>query len=287
MVTWKEITTQAERKSVYPDRRVELPRLTKAPFPSPEHMQWVKDNWWMADYSVLMTDKKLAMQLACELEQIFAADANHPKIPAILDELRRIKMKPRGEKSALEIWTHSAYQCVSYSGGPDVTEIIERRLQRYSGMVLEAMCGHTSYLPESPTRTVIALDYCAISLERYLYPWRCRIECDLNQVHGKVSLPFFQDEQFDAISICFGYSYPEHIDALVREFRRILKPRGVLSFVENPYHAYERLRKRKFSKKKIRSVLLHNGYTSVSIKKLPVRQWDSFGSKFYHVEAVK
>ena len=288
MIKYKEITTSVERKPLFTDRMVTLPRLTNAPFSSEEHEQWVKDNWWMVDYVVFMDHKERAKQLAAELQQAFSENPNHPNIPGILEELKRMKLKSRGEMNPLEIWTRSAYQLAGYAGTLDVIQAIENRLDRYSGTILEAMCGHSSYFRESDKRSVIALDYCRISLERYPYPTRRRIECDLNQVQGKTSLSFFQDEQFDTISICFGFKYPEHISPLMREFRRILRKGGVLSFIENPHHAYEDLCKRQFSKKRVRELLLRNGYRSATIRELRVPNWNNYyRGKFYHVEAIK
>lgn len=150
------------------------------------------------------------------------------------------------------------------------------------------MCGHMSYFKESDGRTVTALDYCEISLERYPYPSRRRIQCDLDQLVGGRSLPFFQDEQFDAISICFGYKYLKDIDTVVREFRRILKVGGVLSLVEGSRHGYEHLFVRQFNTRMIRDGLISNGYGRVDIKKIHVPGWDEdVSGAFYHIEAEK
>ena len=241
----------------------------------------------MVDYSVFMDNKIKAQQLGEELGKAFLEGLGDPTISNILNQLKELKVKPYGDLTALEVWTRSAYQLANYCGDPDVWKAIVKRLNRYDGTVLEAMCGHSTYFVNSSKRSVVALDYCETSLERYPYPERVRIQCDLNQVKGDTLLPFFAEGQFDAVSVCFGFKYPEHIGPLVQEFRRILKPGGVLSFVENPHHAYHQLCKRKFDEERIKAIMLNNGYISVGIEKIQVSSWNPERGEFYHVEAIK
>jgi SAM-dependent methyltransferase len=287
VLKYKEIKTQSPREPLYTDRHVALPRLTTAPFPSPEHEEWVRKNYWMVDYCVFMDDGDKAKKLALELEEAFKRNPDDPAIPGIVRKLKRMRIKNLAEMSALEIWTRSAYQFVGYSGGPYVDKAIAKRLDHYQGEILEAMCGHVSYLAESSGRTVTALDYCQTSLERYPYPARRRIQCDLNQIKGSVTLPFFKEGQLDVVSICFGFKYPYHIGALAREFRRILKPGGILSFVENPHSAYGRYTRRQFNKERVTNLLFNNGYRSVTIQSFCPRFWQKERGLFYHVEAIK
>ena len=282
----KVITSTQDIICIWPFRHVTLPRLTLAPFGTPEYEKWEMENWWMIDYSVFMTNKGKAQFLAKELEQAFLRSRKDPAIPCIKRRLRRLRVK-YDRYDALGVWKRNAYQISDYCGGLFVREAIMRRLAKYSGAVLEAMCGHCSYFDEVPGRTVVALDLCKESLDRYPFPDRVRIQCNLDQVRDNVQLSFFGTEQFDAVSICFGFKYPQHIGPLMRDFWRILKFNGKLSFIENPNHAYEELCKRRFDETRIQNLLLHCGYRTVEIRALRVPFWKKERGQFYHVEATK
>lgn len=286
MIQYKEISTIAARESVYPERRVILPKLTTASEGSPEHWDWARKNWWMINYDVFMDDKEEAMRLALELDKAFTKDPEHPCIAPIIARLKVLGVKPYNELTALEVWTRCGYQLVDYCGGYNIHEAITRDLRKFSGEVLEAMCGHISYFDESPERTVTALDYCEVSLERYPYPSRRRIVCDLDQLGDGVSLPFFKDGQFDSVSICFGYKYPERMTPILKEFKRILKAGGILSFVEGDYHGYDHLFKRKFSQTAVHMILRANGYRNVLTKKIHIPNSKGMVGCIYHTEAT-
>ncbi len=287
MIIYEEVTTTAEIKRVYPERRVWLPALTLAPPHSPEYDQWIRDNWWMVDYSVFMGDKAQAQELAQKLQGAFSENPSHPDIPNLLGKLKQLESKSPGKRTPLEYWTHSAYQLANYCGGIDVYDTICEKLDAYSGEVLEALCGHSTYFTESPRRSITALDYCKVSLERYPFPHRRRIQCDLDQIRGAAQLSFFSEGQLDAISICFGFRYPKNIGKLIAEFRRVLKPSGILSFVENPGHGYEHLSHRHFVQGNVRRLLKHHGFGSVSIHRMDIADWDGkVRSPFYHVQAT-
>jgi SAM-dependent methyltransferase len=288
MVEFREITAIKERKSIYPDRNVWLPHLTTATQGSVEHMKWMDENWWMVNYSVFMDDKPEALRLARELDALFKENSKHQAIPDILEQLRRLRTKEYGDLTFRERWTRFAFQLVEYAGGPEVRRTITQRLNKYTGTVLEAMCGHTSYFAESPGRTVIALDCCAVSLERYPFPQRRRIECDLNQTKDGTELSFLKNEEVDVISICFGFKYPEDIRALLREFLRVLKPGGKVSFIENPKSGYPDLCRRKFDRRIIKD-LSNTGYRSIRFEAihLPPTVWEKKRGEFHHVEATK
>ena len=286
MIKFTEISESVERKPVYPERRVWLPHLTTAQQGSAEHLKWMDENRWMVNYDVFMDNKPQALQLAQQLDKAFKENPQHVDIPKILTYLRKLRVKEHAELDPIERWTRCAFQLVEYAGGPNVHRSIRKRLSKYSGKVLEAMCGHMSYFPEVPRRKVTALDYCQVSLKRYPFPKRRRIECDLNQITDGAQLHFFKESEFDTISICFGFKYPKDIVSLVNEFRRILKPGGVLSFVENPSHGYEDLCQRKFDRN-IVEILKGAGYSRYCCDTFAPPEWDNKRGRFYHVEAIK
>ncbi|MBP6858882.1 MAG: methyltransferase domain-containing protein [Candidatus Pacebacteria bacterium] len=288
MVEFREITETKEQRPIYPERHVWLPHLTTAQQGSSEHELWMRENWWMVNYSVFMDDKPEASRLAKLLADAFAENPQHPVIPDTITQLRKLRVKDHKDLTPQERWTRNGYQLVEYAGGPSVCRAIENRLNKYTGTILEAMCGHRSYFKESSDRTVTALDYCGISLERYPFPQRRRIECDLNQLKGAEKLHFFEDRTFDVISICFGFKYPEDIDALLREFSRILKPHGIVSFIENPHHGYEDLCRRKFDRGIVK-ILKSTGFKSIQFKVLHLSSsiWQKERGEFHHVQAIK
>ena len=167
MIIFREVTEVKERKSVFTDRHIPLPRLTTAPFGTPEHEAWVEANWWMVNYSVFMDDKPEAVCLSRELDMVFKENPESLLINELLEKLRKLELKPHHKLSPLERWTRCAFQFIDYTGGYEVHRIISKRLSEYSGAILEAMCGHMSYFDESSRRTVTALDYCAESLKKY------------------------------------------------------------------------------------------------------------------------
>lgn len=280
MIPFEVIDTVASRESMYPGRHVFLPRLTQAPFDTPEHDAWVRQNWWMVDYDVLYSDKERARSLAAELSGLFADDPKSERIAPLVEEIRKLRNKP-DMRSSLQSWQWMAYQLPDDIGGGRLTkqQITMYLSERYKGRVLEAMCGFNSYFLDDQARTVVALDYCREALERYPYPKRTRILVDLNQATDDCHLECF-DEPFDAISICFGFRYPDRPTDVFRELRRHLKDGGVLSLIENPDHGYENLCKRGFSPKTCGQHLRAAGFQGVRVCEVPIER-----KGFYHVEA--
>ncbi len=244
----------------------------------------------MTNYQVLADDKPKAVELSRELYSLLTQNSNDPKIEGVISELKALKVKDRNQFTAIDTWKSNAQQLVNFAGDREVWESIMLRLDKYKGTILEAMCGHsTYYFEEKSDRTIIALDYCLESLEKYQRPARRRILCDLNQIKRGVHIPFFEEKSLDVISICFGFRYPTHIVPLVKEFRRILKPGGTLSFIENPGHGYPELCKRNSKTDKITSLLRRCGFQTVTCHNLvmPSSVFDPSRNNFYHVEAVK
>ena len=290
MILYKEITNTKERDVEYVYRFVPLPTPTPPPTDITEYGRWITENYWMTNYQVLVDDKPKALKLSNELRYLLSQNPNDPKIEGVISELKTLKAKDRKQFTALDTWKSNAQQLVNFAGDKEVWESIMLRLDKYKGTILEAMCGHsTYYLEEKPDRTIIALDYCLESLEKYLRPARRRIMCDLNQVKRDVQIPFFEENSLDIISICFGFRYPIHIVPLLKEFRRILKPGGTLSFIENPGHGYPELCKRSSKAGKITGLLKHCEFQIVTCHNLviPSSPFDPGRNNFYHVEAVK
>ena len=289
MSQFKVITNIHQREETVPDVQVTLPIPAHLPDPLSKggreiFEQLIKDNWHLVNYTVSINDRAKATKLAARLGEAFARSSDDPEIPAILEELKAIQAKPANERTASECWTRHAYLLTEYGGGSVVHDAIMERLDRYKGNVLEAMCGHTSYFDELEGRTVVATDGCEASLERYPFPERRRILCDLDVY----PLSAFHDEEFDVISICFGYKYPKYLRAIASEFRRILKPNGILSFVENPKNGYEKYYNRSLERRWMNRLLHTAGFPKVRYSKIPVKDWPTKEKgEFIHIQAYK
>jgi SAM-dependent methyltransferase len=276
VLVYKEITTVTADVG-YPYRAVAIPFVVPHFTSDTLRDQWMRDNWWMVDYAVFKDDKIKAVSLAADLDRAYE-DKDPVRISLILDQLRCLRVKDANKRTALEEWTHYGYQHMSYCGSVSTHRNIVDALSAYQGDVLEALCGHTTYFEETAGRTVTLLDYCEVSLERHPSPSRRRICCDLNQVTEGVPLHFFKDSSFDVVSICFGFRYPHDIDALLQEFKRILKPGGVVSFVEGVNHGFSGLFKRTFEPYTISRTFVQNEYSSVTYKMVE--------EGLYHIQAI-
>ena len=285
MVEYEEITESKPRIITARNKVVFLPRLTHAKPGTAEYDEWMMKNDWMVSFAVPSERKEVARRLALNLEQAFIAGEDDT-VREIVDLLRQMRTRPFHELLPIQRWEMHAHNLAEYAGGGEVRETIRRALEKYSGTILEAMCGHTTYFEDTPKRNVICLDFCKASLERHPCPARRRIACDLNHVSETDHLPFFKNDELDTISVCFGYKYPESIQSVMREFRRILKPGGFLSFIENPKSEYKELARRPFEPGMAQGIMQHVGFRRTSVGRLRIRQ-RTFSGDFFHLEGMK
>jgi len=292
MVQFKEITDITERKVIYPTKLVFLPHLTDASAGSKSHDEWMKQNWWMVNYQVLTKDKPKAKELALKLYEIWRNNHLDLRVGELVGELRNLRAKDYSDFTALEQWSWGAYKLNNYCGDISELEAIQEALSCYNGEVLEVMCGHHSYFDKAKLCRLVAVDYCKESLERYQHPDSQRYCCDLNQVRKGENLQFFTSNSFDVISVCFGYKYPDDIVLLMKEFHRILRVRGTLSFVESRTHGsmgtYQKFNRRKFKPNVISKELKGVGFRTTHLRRLYIEDQYRVGmAPIYHIEAVK
>jgi ubiquinone/menaquinone biosynthesis C-methylase UbiE len=293
MVRYKIVKEHVGRERVsYPWRAIFLPALTTAEPGGEEYTKWTLENDHLVNFQVLEIHKPEANRLAMDLHNRWQSVKNIDdlEIQRILGELEKIRAKPLDQLSPLERWAYNARNMSEYSGNVNLLCLMAKALSVYSGDVLEVFCGHNSYFTAKKDRKITALDYCEESLTRFAHKKAKRICCDLNQVKEVGDLSFLEDNSFDAVSICFGYKYPHDIVTLMSEFRRILKPGGVLSFIESYTHAYAEIAIRKFDRGKIRKQLVRAGFSKVSV--LPINQTPGMykqkaKSLVYQAKAIK
>lgn len=281
MISYQIVESTEPRRIHSPIKYVGLPILTKAQPGSDEHYAWTEENWWMVNYRVHEKDKPEAVELALKLDKIFQENPHDPHIPITIQRLRELYTPE--DTSPLRLWRYGAYRLVEYTGCTAITIAIMKALENCTGNILEALCGHHSYFDKSEGQHIVAIDYCIESLQRFTHPECTRICCNLNQVTQGAELHFFEDASFDVISICFGYKYPEDIVSLMTEFRRILRPEGVLSFIESPSYGYQELCVRDLCLERLTNELYASGFTRITNKLLSHQRMDR--TSIYHIKA--
>ena len=134
------------------------------------------------------------------------------------------------EKSPSEKWSHYTRQLPGDWGPhhPTDREHMRKTLtSKARGLVMEAMCGFTSYVDEAPhIDEVVAMDFCRDGLELYDYPDRRRILFDLDTIATGCTIDFLSDNALDTICISFGVDYLKDPLAVYSEFGRVLSPGG-------------------------------------------------------------
>lgn len=291
------------RKPEWPERRIHLPPIVSPPDFTDyvKYMDWHKE---YIDFSVHISNFLLAKKLEEELwtayedrNAVYVHESEKEikkkkeKIQTILGKLRSLKLPPFEERPPVEQWAHLMIQLPGDIGGSrtqreKITEVLSAKCQ---GRILEAMCGFNSYIKPSPNREVIALDFCREVLERYLYPERTRILFDLNTVFKGRRMEFFKDNEFNVITICYGFHYLKHPVCLFREFRRILCSGGRLFLVENPHQYYRGLEYRQFSPASCVNFLKRAGFKNVRVEELPIaEEWElKVGGHYFLIEVEK
>ncbi len=284
MIKFKIIKNSVERRSIYPYKRIILPIVT------PEQWRLLgyrKIPKWFTDYQVFMDHKERAKKIVTELGDTLNA-LNYEGAKKLIKRLRRLRVKPYMSLSPIEVWRRDAFQIVNYAVYSEVFNTIVHQLEGLHGKILEAMCGSVTYLNHDSGREVTMLDYCKQSLERLPCGNRKRIQCDLNQVSKTNPLPFFGNDELDAVSICFGYKYIEGINPLLNEFWRILKPGGKLSFIEHLTAGYGQFFKRQFVPHQVVKLLIKVGFSSVTVERLKIEKWGNDRGRYYfQILAVK
>lgn len=247
MVQYEKIVGSEPREIQSKTKVIFLPIQLLCPvkLDSTEGFDWQLENDHLCNLAVNAEDRLVARELAIKLQHLLEEDPNHPDSKGVIDQLMLLRAKPTSDFVAQDMWEAGAFALSCYCG-ESTTEIVKSLLSQHTGRILEALCGHNSYFESDSTRQIVALDGCRKSLLRYSHPDAEKFCCNLDQVTGEEKLDFLTSESFDLISVCFGYKYPCVIESLLREFFRLLKPGGVISFVESKTHGYTKYTKREF-----------------------------------------
>lgn len=288
MLLYEIMTEVAERVSNYPERRVEIP-IPQSPVDNDKkYHRWYRKNEWRLNYAVAIADKPRAVELATKAWEIFKADPKSPRLGGVLWHLKKLAYPSPEKRTPLQAWSHMAVQLPNdVSGGPSQALFQRILSEKYQGKVLEAMCGWNSNFLPSGRRTVIALDYCREALERYPYPQRQRILCDLNAISTVEDLGFCPPGSLDVISICFGYKYPHSARICFSALGGLLKSGGKVVFIESPTAGYTHMTKRGFHPGTCRRTLQTCGFREVHVEKLVKGKASAGLPQFYLIEGVK
>ena len=107
------------QKSDVLERIISLPRITEPPkLLTPEYCEWWKENEWLINFTVHVSNSALAKELANELGTAYKEN-NQEKIKSLLEKLRSLRVLPFDERTLLEKWTHMMRQLPGDIGGPN------------------------------------------------------------------------------------------------------------------------------------------------------------------------
>lgn len=294
MVQYELIEGSEPRQVQSKTKVVFLPLQLLCPFEFDSHdgWQWQLENPDLCNFAVNYWDKKLAKKLALKLQRLLEINPNHPGSQRVLDRLMGLKAKSPHDYSAADTWEAGAFALSCYCED-STSEVVVSRLQTYTGRVLEVFCGHATYFQSNPLRQITAVDGCKKSLLRYPHTSAKKFCCDLDQVAMGLKLEFLEPGSYDLVSICFGYKYPCQIVPLLKEFFRLLKSGGTVSFVESSKHGYAKYMQREFKGPgQLVDELTESGFANASAEEILVNVQKDMNvaqikTGVFHVTAVK
>ncbi len=286
---YRQIIDTRFRTPEYIRRLVPIPPLTLYEPGTLEHFEWELSHPELFNLSVHKDDLSTARRLALELHQQFDLhkDFHHSDVQKALSNLLALRLPEISPHRADQRWEYGATIMAEYLSPHDSGLVRNIFGTRYStGNILEAMSGHQSYVLPAPNLHVTALDGCEASLLRYPYPARCRICCDLDQLDGTNKIDSLVDDTFDGVVVCCGYKYPKHILHVLKEFHRILKPGGSVSFIESRVHGFGELVRREGDPLYIKVDLEDAGFREVVVHPVDSRESLDNHSTLFHVQGI-
>lgn len=272
MIQYEKIVGFEPRQIESKTKVIHLPLQLLCPvdFNTLDGWEWQLKNYHLCDFAVNAEDKVVAKELALRLQRLLEEDRKHPDSKGVIDQLIALRAKPAAEYTAQDTWEAGAFAMSKYCEEM-ISAVIKSLLDNHLGLVLEAFCGHDSYFEPNLSRQIIALDGCKKSLLRYPHFEAEKFCCDLDQVAEGSKLEFLSAESFDLVSICFGYKYPRAIEPILREFFRLLKPGGTISFVESKTHGYTKYMHREFEgPEQLTSELVASGFVNPIAEEIAV-----------------
>lgn len=256
------------------------------PVPFGQFPEGAKDIWLSAGGQHEYTFPNLKTYGAATSEAIRMVRSG--RIIEAIEAVRSSTLKHFTEKSSLERWAHMAVQLPS-DWGPSMKhrpDMKQRLTGKARGVVLEAMCGFTTYIDDAPhISDVIALDWCRESLERYERPDRARLMFDLDSVKAAGDMSFLKEGTIDSVCITFGVDYLNSPAVVYQEFHRILSAGGNVLLIGGESNGYEDQLKQAF-RPDFHCPLLKDAGFNVEATHLPYRRPTEFG-EYYLIEATK
>ncbi len=240
---------------------------------------------WMYSYSVESDDKSEAVGLSQELYEILITGTDFEDLACqrVIKELYDLRVRHWSELDKDKVWDQVASHMPEDIGGLHKDTIMYLMSSIHRGTVLESMCGFNSYLLPHVDRNVIAMDYSENMLKKYEYPERMRVQFDLNEL--PTSNIEFPDNYFDSIIFVKGYKYLDRPTRVFKEYFRILKSGGMLSFVESQHAMYTDLAVQNLCVKTAKNDVEQSGFVYCNVRNLPFRE--SPDDSYYLFSTVK